>query len=102
MIHCTTFSLYSTKASKITFLVWFQLVALPEIQFQPSMLIPTIDIEILEHPSLSVYLLRTISSSGSFKKWILANLANINHKNKTYFLSYNLEFDPLSFFNIFI
>lgn len=55
VIHCTTCSLYSTKASKIAFVVWFQLVMLPEIQFQPSMLIPTIDIEILEYPSLSIF-----------------------------------------------
>lgn len=45
LIYCASCCLCSIQASKNAFVVWFQLFLLPEIQFQPSMSIPTTEIE---------------------------------------------------------
>lgn len=46
---CASYSLQSMGASKITFVVWFRLFTLPEMQFQPYISIPIVKIETVKN-----------------------------------------------------
>lgn len=79
VIYCASCALRSTRPSKITFVVWFRLFTLPEMQFPLSMSAPIMERETLKNPCLPIHHLRPISSPVSFKEWTWTNLTHIKY-----------------------